>query len=83
MPIEKEGGRRPPSKVQHMPPTFNSSKITRHAPTDDPVARNSVEEFGESIQTWRRNHLHSLLVDYVSGRVDNENPLKSKRNALK
>jgi hypothetical protein len=36
MSIKKEGGRRPPSKVQDMPPTINSSKIARHAPTDEP-----------------------------------------------
>ena len=36
MPIKKEGGRRPSSKVQDIPPTTNSSMITRHAPTDEP-----------------------------------------------
>ena len=36
MSIKKGGGRRPPSKVKDMPPTSNSSKITRHAPTDEP-----------------------------------------------
>jgi len=34
MPIKKEGGRRPPSKVQDMPPTIKLSKNTRLAPTD-------------------------------------------------
>ncbi len=32
----KEGGRRPPSKVQDMPPAINSSKNAGHAPTDEP-----------------------------------------------
>ena len=32
--INKEGGRRPPFKVQDMSPTNNLPKTTRHAPTD-------------------------------------------------
>jgi len=34
MPIKKEGGRRPPSKVQDMHPTTKLSKNTRLAPID-------------------------------------------------
>ena len=34
MPIQKEGGRRPPSKVQDMHPTTKLSKNTRLAPID-------------------------------------------------
>ena len=84
MSIEKGGGRRPTSKVQDMPPTSNSSKITRHALLKKKVADGHLLKYKTCTQRQNFQRIQDLpqLINKKPTQNTKQNHMLTKREGV-